>query len=122
MEPSDHQMHIMHMVPGRICAAIFENTWHRGEIVRFQTNRKTALVHFIDYGTTTDVPLKNIKYLLREFGSLPSQVYRGCLDYIRPIDGGQRWCRDSTYAFLAIAHDELLYGKVSAIDQKVRFD
>lgn len=119
MEPSDHQMHIIHMVPGRICAALYDNCWHRGEVVRLQPNRKNALVHFIDYGTTTDVSIESIKYLHREFGHLPCQVYRGCLDYIRPAGGQKRWCRDSTYAFLAISYDVMLFAKVTAIDTKV---
>lgn len=120
MDPTDHQMHTIHMVAGRVCAALFDNCWHRGEIVRLQANRKTAMVHFIDYGTTTDVPYKNIKYLLREFGNIPCQVYRGCLDYIQPAGGKQRWCRDSTYAFLAITYDVMLFAKVTTIDEKVK--
>lgn len=120
MEPADHQMHTLHMVPGRVCAAVYQDCWHRGEIVKFHAYSDTALVHFIDYGTTTDVPLDQIKYLLRQFGRLPSQVYRGSLDYIRPAGGQQRWARDATYAFLAIAQDVMLFAKVTKpIDPEV---
>lgn len=122
MEPTDHQVHTIHMVPGRVCAALYEGSWHRAEVVRVQAHRKTALVHFIDYGTTTDVPFASIKYLLRDFGNLPCQVYRGCLDYIQPAGGRRRWCRDSSYAFLALAYDVMLFAKVTAIETKVKLN
>lgn len=119
MASSDHQMHPSDAVPGRVCAALFSGYWHRGEIVQVNAGLESVMVHFIDYGTTSNVRLMDIKYLLREFAYDRGQAHRGCLDYISPVDG-KRWCRDSTYAFLAIVQDDvILFAKVTKIDWTV---
>lgn len=103
---------------GQVCAALFMGLWHRAEIVQPLSKDDTVKVHFVDYGTTASVPLTGIKYLLDAFCTLPSQVFRGCLDFIQPM--GHRWTRESCYAFLSLVSDLQLYGKVTRIDEDNR--
>lgn len=55
--------------------------------------------------------------MLKEFTELPSQAFRGSLDYIRPVN--VRWHRDATYSLLAWVNNELLYAKATEIVTEV---
>lgn len=55
--------------------------------------------------------------MVKKLTELPSQAFRGTLDYIRPI--GVRWSRDASYSFLAWVNNELLYAKATEINVEV---
>lgn len=108
------------IMPGQICAARYLTQWHRAEFVcRLMDNENSVIVHFVDYGTTAEILLEDIRYLLHEFSTLPCQAFRGCMDYIRPA--GHKWARDATYSFLSIVCEKMIYAKATNIDYKVMF-
>lgn len=90
--------------------------WHRAEIVG-EINKDMVKVFFVDYGTTSSVYIRNIKYLMSDFSGLRSQVYRGSLSYIRPI--GHRWSRDATYFLLNVVAELMIFAKATNIDREV---
>lgn len=116
LEIDELQLQEQHLRKGQICCALFLNIWHRGEIVSVDLNDKVK-VFFVDYGTTAEIDIKNIKYLDIKFSKIPSQVFRGSLAFIKPV--GHRWCRDASKRFLSIVLDNLIYAKATEIDYEV---
>lgn len=100
------------IIPGQICAALYEETWHRAEILGILNDGRVR-VCFFDYGTVFKVSAKYIQYLPMEFAELSKQTLRGCLSHIRPA--GLRWTRDATYSFLDSVYDKLIYAKITEI-------
>ena len=95
------------------------NLWHRAEILTtLDSKQQTCKVYFIDYGTTADVGVRDIKYLKKDYSVLPAQAYRGCLDNIKPVR--HKWSRDASYSMLAMVYDVLVYAKVTDINYETR--
>lgn len=116
-----YRMHTSDIIVGRACAAIYDRRWHRGEIVgAFNPDTKTVKVFFMDYGTTSIVPLDQLRHLSNVFASFPRQAHRGRMALVSPIGTDQRWSfgelEDPATAFLNFANDLLLYAKVYAYE------
>lgn len=77
-------------------------------------------MHFVDYGTTSAVPLIDIQYLLMRYAKLPVQAHRGALDGVQPPLNERKWSRDSSYVFLDMVSDMMLYGRIMRIDAPER--
>lgn len=71
----------------------------------------------MDYGTTSKVPLDNIKYLIKDFALLRGQAYRGSLDYIQPNE--HKWNRDSSFCFVDMVYGLMLYAQPTKINREV---
>ena len=44
-----------------------ENSWYRAEILKIHPNDSELDVMLVDYGTTKQVKLRNVRYLKKEF-------------------------------------------------------
>ncbi|XP_037916613.1 tudor domain-containing protein 5-like isoform X2 [Hermetia illucens] len=115
LSPSELHLHRSCFKPGQVCCALFTGMWHRAQILEVPDVNKVK-VFFVDYGTVSSVQLSEVKYLLSEFSSLPSQALRGSLAHIRPVQ--HRWSRDATFTFLDMVSDLLLYAKATEVDYK----
>lgn len=104
------------MAKGQVCAALYMDLWHRGEIVS-DNNETQANILFVDYGTIDYVKVADLRYLRRDFANFPGQAYRGSLSFIRPI--ALRWSFDSTDCLLNMVINKVLHAKVTNIDDKV---
>lgn len=107
-------------IPGLLCAARFNDLWHRAIIVDRMRSDRTIKVHFFDYGTTSSLALSDLQYLLLRYTELPAQAYRGALFGIQPPLLAKKWTRDSTYVFLDMVAEVMLYGRVIRIDSEER--
>ncbi|XP_011202110.3 tudor domain-containing protein 5 [Bactrocera dorsalis] len=103
--------------PGQVCAALYKGLWHRAEILTSVIGNK-AKVFFVDYGTVSNVPVSNIKFLLTSFARLPKQAIRGSLSHICP--NNYHWSPESIQYFLSLSSELMLYGQVSEINEKKR--
>lgn len=105
-----------HIQKGYACAALYENIWHRAEILE-KPQRETVKVFFVDYGTIDRVAITDIRYLLDTFSIIPKLCHRGTLDFVKPIN--HRWDNNATSFFLSLIQDRKLVTGVSEIDSKV---
>ncbi|XP_073846467.1 tejas isoform X2 [Musca autumnalis] len=115
MEPSELRIPIVCLNPGQVCAAAFNEMWHRAEIVAPPVKNKIK-VSFIDYGTVSDVDICDVKYLGTCFSQLPAQALRGCLSNIKPR--GLHWSHEATMHFLSLVSERMLYAKITEIDRE----
>ncbi|XP_019895643.1 tudor domain-containing protein 5 isoform X2 [Musca domestica] len=113
--PNELRIPIACLNPGQICAAAFNEMWHRGEIVAAPVSDKVK-VSFLDYGTVSDVDVCDVKYLCTSFSQLPAQALRGCLSNIKPR--GLHWSHDATMYFLSLVSEKMLYAKITEIDRE----
>uniref|UniRef100_A0A1A9WIA0 Tudor domain-containing protein n=1 Tax=Glossina brevipalpis TaxID=37001 RepID=A0A1A9WIA0_9MUSC len=99
--------------PGQVCAAPYENVWHRAIIVRHPVGNK-VMVSFVDYGTVSEVDIVKIKYLTTNFCELPAQALRGCLSYVKPRQ--LHWSHEATNYFLSLVTETIVFAKISEIN------
>ncbi|XP_075167228.1 tejas isoform X2 [Haematobia irritans] len=115
LSPNELRIPVVCLNPGQVCAALFNDMWHRGEIVGPASSNKVK-VSFVDYGTVCDVDITNIKYLCSCFSQLPAQALRGSLSHIKPR--GMHWSHESTQYFLSLVSELMLYAKITEIDRE----
>lgn len=41
----------------------------------------------MDYGTVSEIPKENVRFLYKEYSKYPAYAHRGCLDKCKPIYG-----------------------------------
>lgn len=71
----------------------------------------------VDFGTTTEVKIKNLRFLHKKFAKDPIQALRGCLDCIRPANG--IWVWETIEYFVETALEIPLNGTVTAVNDEV---
>ncbi|XP_055643324.1 tudor domain-containing protein 5-like [Toxorhynchites rutilus septentrionalis] len=102
-------------VVGLFCAAKYNGLWHRAKIVEAYLQTKVK-VFYIDYGTVSEVELKDIKFLAKCFAQLPAQAMRASLAYVKPA--AHRWTRNASLSLLALVYEKLLYAYIVDVDRK----
>lgn len=107
-----------HMTKGYVCAAMYANMWHRGEIIGSVEDGKVG-IFFVDYGTVDQVKIGCVRYLLNSFCTLPKLCHRGTLDFIKPRNTDQRWTVDATTFLISLVQDKKLSAGITEIDSKV---
>lgn len=100
-----------------LCMALYQNVWHRGKILCKLDGK--CKVYFIDYGTVSEVDIKDIKYMKNDFLDAKCQCFHGCLDFVRPTL--YHWQQPSNKCFLSMVKDQMLYAKVTEIDYQVLY-
>lgn len=106
------------MTVGHVCAALVFDFWHRGEIVSKPENGKVR-IFFLDYGSTMNIDVANVKYLLTEFAKTPRQAFRGCLHGIAPRDNSLFWDLDATKEMLEYISNKPLWALCNRIVEDV---
>jgi hypothetical protein len=81
---------------GLYVAAVYEGMWHRGMIVKKDSN--FARICYVDFGTVYDISHKDLCYLREDFLTLPSIARRGVLAYVQPMENDE-WSRDAITFF-----------------------
>lgn len=74
-------------------------------------------VDLVDYGTKTNINLKQVNLVLKEFTKLPKQAVQASLSSIRPV--GECWTDKNIHAFVSMIKDLFLYAKVTELDKSV---
>lgn len=74
---------------------------------------------FFDYGTVFVIPSNTIRFLHRNFFSLPRQAFRARLAGIWPPTAYTQWTRESARRFLEFVLEKRLYAQVVKRDLKV---
>lgn len=75
----------------------------------------------MDYGTVSEIPIKNLRYLHNDFKTYAAFAYRGCLDKIQPNKG--LWSLESLqffdYVMKEYQYTSTITAKITAINEKV---
>ncbi|CAH2015142.1 unnamed protein product [Acanthoscelides obtectus] len=104
---------------GVYCAKIIYGEYHRAVIVDVLPEVKDSIkVFFIDYGTMTKVPIKDICFLHERFAELPAQAIRCRLADICPTQECVPWSHDATVTFRNMTRDRTIDAKVARINRK----
>ncbi|XP_055855818.1 tudor domain-containing protein 5 isoform X2 [Episyrphus balteatus] len=103
------------ITPGQVCVALYNDMWHRAEILTTVTKNKVK-AHFVDYGTVSDVEIHHVKYLQNRFAETPMQAIRGSLSHIKPVS--LVWQKRAINEFLSLVAEVFLYAQIVEIDEK----
>lgn len=104
--------------PGMPFATEIYGFWHRGEILGPPKNGLVC-VEFIDYGSKSQIPVQQIKYLLEEFSLIPRQTLKGGLVGVKP-DKTSVWDLAATKEMLDYASEKFLFAKYVKEGENVR--
>lgn len=99
---------------GLLCAALYDNHWHRAKILEIFLDSNEIKLFYIDYATVSKVNVNQTKYLHDAFAWPPAMIYRGCLSKLFPVS--KRFSFESADCFHSKIYDKLLVGQASYID------
>ncbi|KAK3913583.1 Tudor domain-containing protein 5 [Frankliniella fusca] len=98
---------------GQSCVAIYDSEWHRAVI---KTVGEPVEVVYVDYGTVSKCPRKDLRFIHKDFAVLPKQAIRSSLSGIQPPIGCQRFTKEASYAFLNLVLEKELIGLIHKLD------
>lgn len=105
-----------HMKKDYACAALYNNAWYRGRIQGPANNGEVG-IYYVDFGTVERVPVGSVRYIPKNFCSIPHLCHRGTLDFIKPMN--YRWYIETTTVLIDLIADRKMMARVSEIDCKV---
>lgn len=94
-------------------ATKFYSLWHRARVVKVMPGHLRIL--YVDYGTTKEVPIGSVRYLLEDFTALPAAALRGVLSHVQPTNG--EWCDESKEYFYNYQFQKKIDTKVLKRDE-----
>ncbi|KAJ6637547.1 Tudor and KH domain-containing protein like [Pseudolycoriella hygida] len=112
---SEDHIKVKHMKKGFACAAIYDNVWHRGEI-QAEPIDELVKIFFVDFGTTENIKVEDVCYLLKSFCFTPKLCHRGTLDFVKPLT--YRWGLEERYRFIEFVGDRKLVAGITEINQE----
>lgn len=121
----EYQMEMRDIQPNRACAAIFNQVWHRAEIVSdLDTETCTCKVFYLDYGTTARVKITDLRYLKTIYAKEPRYALRGRLARITPPEYESFWTydinHDATSCILRLVNNRRLEAELFAFEAAER--
>lgn len=111
------------LVPDQICAALYDldddnSEWHRAMIVKV-IDEERILVNLIDYGTLTKIEKKRLRFLNKDFATLPCQAFMARLANTEPKKGLTKWPQEASKRFVDLIFSKDLVAGVVEMDYKV---
>ncbi len=93
---------------GRYCAAPYgrKRDWHRAKITKI-LSVESAQVFYFDYGTMKAVDVKDLRFLRRDFASLPAQAINARCASICPPNRETRWSAKANERFFKLVGQDV---------------
>ncbi|CAL1273508.1 unnamed protein product [Larinioides sclopetarius] len=103
------------IVVGATCAAFYtvDQHWYRVVITALPT-LDSAVVNFVDYGNSDQVPRSALYYLKYTFIHLPAQAYKAQLAAIKPANEKDKWTKETNKRFINLCHRVYLMAQIKA--------
>lgn len=98
---------------GMYCAAKYHNRWYRAEVMG-PANFQRVLLSYIDYGYLRYVPLADIRFLAKEFASVPRQLVGVALTHVKPSEGC--WSKEACAQLANMVHRKVFDMMVVNVD------
>ncbi|XP_069690144.1 tudor domain-containing protein 5-like isoform X4 [Periplaneta americana] len=104
---------------GQYCMAPYNEEWHRVCITTVH-NLIEVQVLFVDYGTTSRVKKKDLRFMHQDFGAFPMQAIQASLANLIPAGDGKKWPRAVNKRFLEMVSEKTLIAVVSSVDHETK--
>ncbi|KAM6290478.1 RING finger protein 17 [Porphyrio hochstetteri] len=102
-------------VEGQACVAKHEDgNWYRAQIIGLPSHQEVT-VKYVDFGNVTNLTLKNIRKVKKEFLSYPEKAIACRLACIEPYKGAKEWNREAKERFKEMTEDKLMLCSVVEI-------
>ncbi|KAH8236257.1 hypothetical protein KR038_006654 [Drosophila bunnanda] len=116
--PDKYSMPLCLITTDHICAvrSSTNRAWERAQVVRHQPGNSSKIieVQLIDTGEVMCVSHKDVRHLLKEFATLPSQCLNGRLAFVTPWKG-PGWSAEAVKYFLRLVSLRRLYAKIEGV-------
>ena len=110
------------LIPDQVCVALYEfngtEEWHRA-VIQNKLDGDKILVNLVDYGTSTKIEKSRLRFLHKDFASIPIQAFMARLANIQPPKGTIKWSQEANTRFLDLVYDKDLIAGVVEVDYKV---
>ncbi|XP_069704437.1 tudor domain-containing protein 5-like isoform X4 [Periplaneta americana] len=77
-------------------------------------------VLFVDYGTTSRVKKKDLRFMHQDFGAFPMQAIQASLANLIPAGDGKKWPCAVNKRFLEMVSEKTLIAVVSSVDHETK--
>lgn len=100
---------------GLYVAAEIYGEWNRALALTAANADGCVSLRFIDFGSETLVPVKDIRFLLKEFAHHSIKAFRGSLDGVVPMSAEGSWSRTARMSFYQKVNNVSLQANIKGI-------
>lgn len=103
------------LMKGLYVAALYTGQWHRAFILNTWP-QGFVRVFYIDFGTVSDVPFWETRYLTEDFLAFPATAHRGVLSHVQPVQ--ESWSEESIEFMKQTLDKKFWYTKIFKKNEK----
>ncbi|XP_014275530.1 tudor domain-containing protein 5 isoform X2 [Halyomorpha halys] len=105
--------------PGLACCIKFNNKqWHRGLVQKVLEDSQSVTVLYVDYGTTSCIPLEDLRTLHKKFSEPPIYSFKSKMYNVKPINN-EVWTEECLEFFYQSIFNEIFVAEIVEIINEV---
>lgn len=111
-----HAPELPDVIDCAICAVCVQNNWYRVQIVSHNSQAKTCLVKYLDFGGYMTVNSSELRQIHADFMSVPFQAIECVMSNIRPPNNGE-WPKEAADTIQSFTQGVILQAQIAGYTQ-----
>lgn len=104
------------LIDSAICALCVQNNWYRVQIVSHDSQTKTCLVKYMDFGGYLTVSSSELRQIHADFMTVPFQAIECVMSNIRPPGNGE-WSKEAGDTIKKFTQGVILQAQIAGYNQ-----
>lgn len=104
-------------IDSAICALCVQQNWYRVQIVSHDSQTKTSLVKYLDFGGYLNVSTSELRQIHADFMSVPFQAIECVMSNIRPPNNGE-WSKEAVDTIQSFTQNAILQAQIAGYTQE----
>lgn len=104
-------------IDSAICALCVQENWYRVQIVSHDSQTKTSLVKYVDFGGFLNVSTSELRQIHADFMSVPFQAIECVMSNIRPQNNGE-WSKEATDTIQSFTQNAISQAQIAGYTQE----
>lgn len=104
------------VIDGAICAVCVQKNWYRIQVISHNTQSKTCLVKYLDFGGYLTVNFTELRQIHAEFMTVPFQAIECVMSNIRAPNSGE-WSKEAADTIQSFTQGVILQAQIAGYTQ-----
>lgn len=104
------------IIDGAVCAVCVQNHWYRVQIVSHNSQAKTCVVKYMDFGGFATVTPSELRQIHADFMTVPFQAIECVMSNIRPPNNGE-WSQLAADTVTSFTQGVILQAQIAGYTQ-----
>ncbi|CRL06001.1 CLUMA_CG019060, isoform A [Clunio marinus] len=100
------------VIDSAICAVCYQDNWYRVQIVSHNSQTKTSLVKYLDFGGYSTVDSAELRQIHADFMTVPFQAIECVMSNIRPPSGSE-WSKEAADTISSFTQGVILQAQIA---------